>query len=586
MEKKSYGIGVVILVMVALLELVPPYIVRLVVDGIQQHSISRQSLITWLCLLLASGLVTFLLRYIWRNLIFGSAAKLGLLLRDRLYENFTKQSPQFYHQHRTGDLMAHSTNDIQAVEMTAGEGILTLVDSTTMGGLVIFSMAVFISWKLTLLTLLIMPIMGWATSRLGTLLHERFLEAQAAFSELNEKVQENISGVRVIKSFGQEMAETASFENLSAQVVEKNMAVAKIDSLYDPVIKLIVGSCFFVSLAVGGWFVERGQLTIGQLTQFVMYLGYLIWPMLAFGWLINIMQRGRASYDRVQKLLAIQPDVYDRQGAAEQIPAGDIHFQIRSFAYPGKTEAALRNIDVEVKRGQTLGIVGKTGSGKSTLLRLLVREFDVIDGDIEINGRSIYDYTLHALRSAIGYVPQDLYLFSSTVRENIAFGKPDASFQEIEAASRLAAIHSDILHFEHGYDTVVGERGVTLSGGQKQRISIARAVLLHPEILVLDDCLSAVDARTEKAILEGLRENRKNKTTLIATHRLSAVEHADQILVLEEGGISQRGTHEDLIQQGGWYAEMYGRQLLESLVEQGVGTDGDVQADPLHETTP
>jgi ATP-binding cassette subfamily B multidrug efflux pump len=568
-EKKRYITGVSILVFVALLNLIPPYIVGIVVDGIKRHSLTRMDLIKWLLCILAIALVVYGLRYFWRLMLFGASLNLAKLLRNRLYEHFTRMSPQFYHQNRIGDLMAHATNDIQAIEMTAGEGVLTLVDSLTTGGIVVLTMAVTISWKLTLLVLIPMPFMAWATSYYGSLLHKYFHKAQEAFSDINDKVQENISGVRVIKAFGQEEVEKQAFRKLSEDVVRKNYLVAKVDALFDPTIALIVGICYFLAIAIGSVFVLKGSLTIGQLTTFTMYLGHLIWPMLAFGWLFNIVERGRASYDRVSALLNIQPEIVDCPDAISDTPSGDIRYSIRSFTYPGKTIPALQDINVVIQKGQTLGIVGKTGAGKTTFLRMLLREFDVQDGDIRFGFHSIYDYKLENLRGAVAYVPQDHFLFSATIAENIAFAKPEASRQEIEEVSRLAAIHDDILRFPNGYDTLVGERGVTLSGGQKQRLSIARALLLDAEVLILDDSLSAVDAKTEAAILESLRNNRQQKTTLIAAHRLSAIEHADLILVLDEGKIIERGTHETLMALGGWYASMYQRQQLEALVEEG-----------------
>ncbi len=470
--------------------------------------------------------------------------------------------------------MAHATNDVQAVEATAGEGVLTLVDSLMMGGMVVLMMAI-IDWKLTLIALAPMPFMAWATSWYGSMLHKRFHKAQEAFAALNGKVQENVTGVRVVKAFGLEEQEKRSFSRLTEDTVNKNIAVARVDALFDPTIALIVAISYFLTIAFGSVNIANGTMSIGLLTTFSIYLGRLIWPMLAFGMLFNIVERGRASYDRIRKLLQVETEITDLPGASTQTPTGDLTLQIDSFTYPDKKVPTLQEIRVNLKQGQTLGIVGKTGSGKTTLLKLLLREFDCHNNGILIGGKPITAYTLDALRSAIGYVPQDHVLFSATIAENIAFGKPQATREEIEEAAKIACIHEDIMHFPEGYETVVGERGVTLSGGQKQRISIARALLLNPEILILDDSLSAVDAKTEQIIFEALKENRKGKTTIVSAHRLSAVEHAEQIIVLDEGKIIEQGTHEQLLEIDGWYAMMYHRQQLESLVAQGGGIHGD-----------
>lgn len=574
LEKKSYGTGIGVLVIVAMLNLMPPYVIRVLIDGIAQGNLTKEILFKWLLILLANGLMVYGLRYVWRLTIFGTAIRLGRILRNRLFEHYTKLSPSFYNQSRTGDLMAHVTNDIQAVEMTAGEGVLTLVDSFTTGGLVIFSMAFFISPQLTVISLLPMVFVAWSTSRYGSMLHKRFHKAQEAFGELTGKVQESISGQRVIKAFGREEAENEEFSKLSEDVVQKNVAVARVDALFDPTIQLIVGISYFLALAFGAKYVVDGQITIGQLTQFTIYLGQFIWPMLAFGWLFNITERGRASYDRIQALLNIEPEIAEKEGALAVAEGGDLAYEISSFSYPGKETVALQDVFFTLKQGETLGIAGKTGAGKTTLLRLLVREFDVQDGDIKLGDTSIYDHTLGGLRKAIGYVPQDNFLFSATVAENIAFGKPEAAMPEIEQVAKVACIHEDILRFEDKYGTVVGERGVTLSGGQKQRVAIARALLMDPEVLLLDDSLSAVDAKTEKSILAKLKNERVQRTTLISSHRLSAIEHADLIIVLQDRKISERGNHAELMAMDGWYAHTYRSQQLESMIVEGVNGNG------------
>lgn len=568
-EKWQYITGVLVLILSSFFGLLPPYVVGVIVDSIRQHTLTSGMLLKWLLLLAVAGLLNYFTGFIWRQFIFGSSIKLARQLRDTLYRHFTKMSPSFFHKRRIGDLMAHSTNDVLAVQDAAGDGILTLVDSITMGAMVIFTMAIMISWKLTLIALIPMPFMAWATNYYANLLHTRFHKAQEAFSALNDKVQENISGTRVIKAFGQEEAQKEMFRQESADVVEKNVAVAKVDALFDPTITFIVGLSYLLSLGFGALFVVQNQMTIGELTSFSLYLGQLVWPMLAFGFLFNIVERGRASYGRIKSLLAIEPDIKDKKHAIDLVPSGDIEFSIDTFTYEGKSNPALHDVHFCLNKGQTVGIAGKTGSGKTTLLKMLLREFDCQKGDITIGRRSIYELKMDKVRGIMGYVPQDHFLFSATIAENIAFARSDASMEEIETAAKLANIHKDISLFENGYETVVGERGVTLSGGQKQRISIARALLMNPEILILDDSLSAVDAHTEEAILEALKENRAGKTTLISAHRLSAIQHADLILVLDEGGIAERGNHASLMEMNGWYCDMYNRQQLETLVEQG-----------------
>ncbi|WML56683.1 ABC transporter transmembrane domain-containing protein [Neobacillus sp. PS2-9] len=568
-EKKSYISGIILLMLVAVLQLVPPKIIGIVADHINEGTMTKGILVQWVLVLVAVGVSMYVLRYYWRIRIFGSAVKLSKILRNRLYQHFTRMSPSFYQKNRIGDLMAHATNDLSAIQQTAGAGVLTLVDSLSTGGFVIIAMAFTISWKLTLICLLPMPFMVMLTSWFGSMLHKSFYKAQEAFSSLNDKTQESITGIKVIKTFGQEKEDIEDFRKQSEDVVQKNIVVAKIDSLYDPTISIIVGISFFLSIAFGAKYVLNGELTIGELISFTTYLGLLVWPMLAFGWLFNIVERGRASYDRVAALLNEKIEITDSEAAVDVVSYGDIQYKIDEFTYPGELRPILKDVFISLAAGETLGIVGKTGSGKTTLLKLLIREFEGYKGDILFGGEKLSKYKLESLREAIGYVPQDHFLFSATVAENIAFTNPSATENEVMRAAKLANIHEDILQFTEGYQTIVGERGVSLSGGQKQRISIARALLMNPEVLVLDDSLSAVDAKTEEAILTSLRENREGKTTIITSHRLSAIQHANLIIVMDEGSIIEKGTHDELMHSDGWYKEMYLRQQLEELVEHG-----------------
>ncbi|PHB02160.1 ABC transporter ATP-binding protein [Bacillus wiedmannii] len=568
-EKRAYIIGIIMLFGVALLELVAPKVLGIVVDEINNGTLTSEKLLKWVILLVVVGITMYILRYLWRIMIFGSSLKLARQLRKNLYEHFTRMSPSFYQSRRTGDLMAHATNDIQAIQQTAGSGVLTLVDSLAVGGCVLVAMGFTISWKLTLLSLIPMPIVAISTNYYGTLLHKRFHKAQQSFSEINDKVQESMSGMKVIRSLGQEKEDLQAFRKKSEDVVHKNMLVARIDSLFDPTISLIVGFSFLIAVCYGSVLVVRGELTVGDLVTFTTYLGTLVWPMLAFGWLFNIMERGRASYDRVEKILSQKSDVVNREDAVHKVASGDVTFAVDSFSYKKNELLQLIDVHFDLKKGETLGVVGRTGAGKTTLLKCLIREYDHFSGELKVGERDIRDVTLYGVRSAISYVPQDHFLFSASIGENIAFGKADATYNEMTRAAEIACIHNDILQFSEGYETVVGERGVSLSGGQKQRISIARALLTNAEILILDDCLSAVDAKTEETILNALKRERAGKTTIITAHRLSAIQHANLILVVDEGRIVQRGTHEQLMEENGWYKEMYESQQLEALVEKG-----------------
>ncbi|HIY57271.1 MAG TPA: ATP-binding cassette domain-containing protein [Candidatus Tetragenococcus pullicola] len=568
-EKKNYLIGITALVLVAVLQLIPPRVIGMIIDEIAERNIHFDTVIFWVLLLCLTAICQYLLRYVWRTKIWGGAARLEKELRRRLFDHFTRMDHEFYQKYRTGDLMAHATNDLNAIQNVAGAGILTFADSFITGTMTIIAMVLFIDWRLTLLAILPLPLLALTSKILGAKMHDAFGDAQQSFSNINDKAQESITGMKVLKTFGQEQEDISDFSEKIEDAIRTNKRVIFLDSLFDPFITLIIGISYVLTIILGGNYIMKDVITIGQLISFISYIGMLVWPMFAIGRLFNVLERGNASYDRVFELLHEKTHIIEQTHAIKEPAKGKIQVDLNKFQYPDGSQPALSDIHFSIEKGNVLGIVGRTGAGKTTLLKLLMREYDQYEGMLEFGEHSIKNYSLDALLHAIGYVPQDHFLFSMTIRDNIRFAKPRISQEQVEKAAQLAVIDEDIKNLPESYDTMVGERGVSLSGGQKQRISIARALIVDPELLILDDALSAVDAKTEEAILHHLRDNRQNKTMIIAAHRLSSVMHADEILVIDEGRVVERGTHAQLLTYNGWYKRMWEKQQLEAKIEKG-----------------
>lgn len=568
-EKVPYLIGILSLSLVALLNLIPPKIMGSVIDGITSGHLTKDDLLIQLVWLLLASIAMYVLRYIWRVCIFGTSYRLGRIMRFKLFDHFTRMSPSFYQKYRTGDLMAHATNDINSLTRLAGGGVMSAVDASITAIVTLVTMFFSISWQMTVIAVLPLPLMAYATSRLGRKTHKAFGESQAAFSDLNNKVQESVSGIKVTKSFGYQVQELDSFQSINQKTFQKNIKTMTYDVMFDPLVLLFIGASYVLTLLVGAYMIKAQTITIGNLVTFITYLDMLVWPLMAVGFLFNMIQRGSVSYERIEELLNQESDVKDPENPIKTIQNGQLKYDIKAFQY--SDEETLRDIHFALEKGQTLGLVGQTGSGKTTLIKLLLREYNVTEGSISLNGHPIENYRLKDLRQLIGYVPQDQFLFATRILENVRFGNPDLSVEAVQKATKLSHVYEDILAMPDGFNTLIGEKGVSLSGGQKQRLAMSRAMVLNPEILILDDSLSAVDAKTEFAIIENLKDTRKDKTTIITAHRLSAVVHADIILVMQNGRIIERGRHEDLIQNNGWYAKTYVSQQMEMEVE------GDVQ---------
>ncbi|ENP0850788.1 ABC transporter transmembrane domain-containing protein [Vibrio parahaemolyticus] len=564
---KHYVGSILLFAVISALQLVPPKAVGVIVDGVVDNTLETNTLIMWLLGLIVLLFTIYGCRILWRIWLFGASWELGTILRNRLYRHLSTQPPRFFERYKTGDLMARGTNDVRNIVMTAGEGVLTAADSVITGIAVLIIMVTQVSWKLTVMALLPMPFLAVIIFFIVRILHQRFRVAQEAFSSMSDMTQESLNGVRMLRAFGLENQEQQRFEDVVDDTGAKNIAVARVDARFDPAIQLTIGLSFLLSVAAGAYLVDKGEITLGDLTAFTMYLGLMIWPMLAFAFLFNILERGSAAWNRLQEIFDEQPEIIGGTQPLEEKPL-PLHIKIDAFHWSKELPPALAAVDVTLEPGKMLGIAGPVGSGKSTLLTLLLRQHDLENGTIQFGEVKIKDAILPQWRNRFAVVNQSPFLFSKSIFDNIALGNPQATKEQVYQAAKLACIHDDIEKFPDGYQTEVGEKGITLSGGQKQRIAIARAMLLNAQVLVLDDALSAVDGRTEHQILKNLETHYRDQALIVIAHRLTALEAADEIIVLNHGHVTERGKHHSLLEHQGWYAEMFQYQKLEQAMEE------------------
>ncbi|NLX62587.1 MAG: ABC transporter ATP-binding protein [Tissierellia bacterium] len=567
-HKWNYVFGIFWLIIIDYVQLIVPKILGSATDLLQQGALHSIGLIKYGLYVMITGLIIGVGRYIWRIYILGTSRELEYYLRKRLFGHLLTLSANYFNHHKTGDLMAHATNDINAVRHALGQGIIMLVDSTFMAIFTIIMMVRTTTLRLTIIALFTLPFITIVVNRFGRVIHRRFRTVQEAFSNLTDITQETFTGIRVIKSFVQENSTEDEFAKVNTENFNKNLQLVKISGIFHPLITFISSISFLVVIVYGGRLVIYDTISLGDFVAFINYLNLLVWPMMALGWLVNLIQRGIASMERINKILYEKAEITDLKDAVElENIKGKIEFKNVNFKYKNSTHYALKNINFIIEEGKPLAIVGRTGSGKTTIVNLLLRLYDIQEGEIKIDGVNIKDIKLKSLRENISYVPQDNFLFTTTLRENIGFAFDEPIEEDLMIkSSKIAQVYDNIMDFPDKFDTVIGERGVTLSGGQKQRVSIARAIAKDAPILILDDSLSSVDTETEERILQGLKKLTKKRTTIIISHRISTVKDADEIIVLDEGRIIERGDHESLLENNGLYKHLYEKQLLEEKI--------------------
>lgn len=566
-HKWQYLAGIVTLFILDFANLYIPKVTGIITDGLAAHTMDISGVLKNIGIILAIGFMLAVGRFLWRYFIFGASRAIEHEIRDNMFEHLETLDVEYYNEHKTGDLMTRFTSDLNAVRMAIGPAVISAFDATVMTVMVIGQMMFYVNVKLTLAAVIPMIFIAVGEIYFGKIMQKNFLERQEAVSELTDFVQESFSGVRVIKAFVRERSQIKEFAAANAKAKSKNLKIAKLEAIVIPLLDVVIGISSLITLLYGGYLALTGEITIGRFVAFNQYITMLVWPMLACGDAINLFSQGSAGIKRIREVFEQQPEVADSEDVTEvDTVRGDIRLNHLTFIHRGHSEPTLKDISLDIKAGTTLAVIGRTGNGKSTLVNLLLHLYNAKPGMIFIDGRDINTIPLKTLRENIAYVPQDNFLFSDTLKSNIAFGTDNEEMDEIIQATRTACIHDNIIEFPDGYDTIVGERGVTLSGGQKQRSSIARALKKDAPILILDDALSAVDTDTEEKILSNLKENRRGKTTILIAHRISTIQNADAILVLEDGEAREYGNHKELMTLGGIYRDMFEKQQLESQI--------------------